>query len=111
MTDFPTDIPLPSSLDWNPVDNAIKTPAEAGKVMSRRRYTSTRKAFSPKWSYISDANLVKFWTHYITVETYGTFSWSYDGTNFLTVRYTSPPTITKQPAGVNSMSLQIETIS
>lgn len=111
MTDFPSPLPLPNQQPWAPEDNAIRSDPEAGKVMTRRRFTTSRENYQPIWSNMSDTDMATLLTHYDTVETWGTFLWAPDGGfTKMTCRYYQKPNIIKNPAGWNQVQLFIETV-
>ena len=92
-TSFPSLSIAPEQVTSTPLDNAVKSRPENGKVIARKRVTRDLWRFEVSYKNMTtaDLNLLKHPTTglWASVGTYGIFSWTYDGSTY-DVRFEEP---------------------
>ena len=97
---FPSLSKLPSRINPIQIDNTIRNDPEAGKVITRLRYTKELWRFEVSYDLLSSTDVGLLLTattgHWATVGTWGIFAWTFpdtghplSGTTF-NVRYEGP---------------------
>lgn len=96
MADFPTLTAHPVDENpYEPLDNAVKTPAANGKVLSRKRFTADIFQFQIKY-HLRDSDVALLKAFWLTVGTYDTFNYTYKGITYVVrfkdvIKYTEVP--------------------
>ena len=64
------------SVEIDSEDNAIKSSMQSGLVLTRKKFTKTRKTFTVSLPKLTNAEYELLKAHYNEVETYGSFTWT-----------------------------------
>lgn len=109
MSDFPTlSVPPINQIPYEPLDNAIITPTGNGKMISRKRFTTDITSIGTIEYVVESVDLALIKAQWLTVGTYGTFSYTLAGTSY-TVRYAAPIKYVDLPAGYTRVYIQLLT--
>lgn len=80
-------------------DNAIKHSIEAGYEFRRPRFTRTRRTFKVQYDLLSTADKELLKTHFDSVGTHTSFTWTDLDSNSFSVFYDSPLSFTRALSG------------
>lgn len=95
---FPTLTAKARSCPQDFVDNSIKSPADAGYVLARPRFTRTLRKWGPIQLICTETDKGTFETFYLTVGTSTIFDWTHPLTDVVyQVRFSNPPKIGVMP--------------
>jgi len=108
MSAYPTLTTDPQRVTWAPIENAVKSEPEDGKVVARRKYTKTLTRYNLIYNNLTAADLATLKAFYDTVETVVIFTWTYR-TVVYSVRFEEPIDVTDLPADWHPVTVKLIT--